>query len=299
MRAFEKARRYARHQKTAWPACNLVSSIPSIQDLPSVSCGHRSGVSVEMDLTSIRRKLNSPGDGTLASTLIPIVPFHRPRCFPVKIDVLAQESLHQCSAFVVRLPPRGLQILVDQYILVSVRATPDRSNNSIVESLQLRLLQPPLLNSRQIHSRPRTPLPPRRRRRLQHIHQRHHPLPRRPQHKLMIPPINRRRNQRRSLGVRPPHHHQLRPHHIRLRAARNQPINMLAHRHHDFPAHVPALLRAGRLVLDVDARRAGLDEELGQLHRRGDAAVARVGVGDDGAEEVGVRRGTALGGGCG
>lgn len=60
---------------------------------------------------------------------------------------------------------------------------------------------------------------------------------------------------------------------------------------------MPALLRAGRLVLDVDPGRAGFDEELGQLHRRGDAAVAGVGVGDDGAEEVDVRRGAAGGGG--
>lgn len=62
-----------------------------------------------------------------------------------------------------------------------------------------------------------------------------------------------------------------------------------------------ALLGAGRLVLDVDAGGALFDKELGELHDGRQAAVARVGVGDDGPQVIdgvggaaGQRRGEAL-----
>ena len=61
----------------------------------------------------------------------------------------------------------------------------------------------------------------------------------------------------------------------------------------DLAGHVAALLGAGGLVLDVDAGGALLDEELGELHDGGEAAVAGVGVGDDGAEVVDVGHGGA------
>ena len=61
------------------------------------------------------------------------------------------------------------------------------------------------------------------------------------------------------------------------------------------PAMCPPLLGARRLVLDVDAGGALLDEHLGQLHDGRDAAVARVGVGDDRPQEVRVGQVRALG----
>ncbi len=70
---------------------------------------------------------------------------------------------------------------------------------------------------------------------------------------------------------------------------------MLADGHQHLAGHVAALLGAGGLVLDVDAGGALLDEELGQLHDGGQAAVARVGVGDDGAQVVDVGEVGALG----
>lgn len=55
-----------------------------------------------------------------------------------------------------------------------------------------------------------------------------------------------------------------------------------------------ALLGAGHLVLDVDTRSALLDKHLGELHDGGQAAVTRVGVGNDRAQVVDVRRVLAL-----
>jgi hypothetical protein len=65
--------------------------------------------------------------------------------------------------------------------------------------------------------------------------------------------------------------------------------------HQHLAGHVAALLGAGRLVLDVDAGGALLDEELGQLHDGSQAAVASVGIGDDGAQVVDVGELRALG----
>ncbi len=52
--------------------------------------------------------------------------------------------------------------------------------------------------------------------------------------------------------------------------------------------HVPALLLAGELVLEVDARRAGLDHRLHDLERVERAAEAGLGVGDDRGEVVAI-----------
>jgi len=57
----------------------------------------------------------------------------------------------------------------------------------------------------------------------------------------------------------------------------------------DLSSHVAALLGAGLLVLEVDARGAGLDEELDELHNGAEATVAGVAVGDDGDEVVDLR----------
>jgi len=46
--------------------------------------------------------------------------------------------------------------------------------------------------------------------------------------------------------------------------------------HEHLATHVAALLGARRLVLEVDAGGARLDHHLGQLHHRGQPAVAGV-----------------------
>jgi hypothetical protein len=70
-------------------------------------------------------------------------------------------------------------------------------------------------------------------------------------------------------------------HNIGLRADGHQAVDVLRNGHQHLAGHVAALLGAGRLVLDVDAGGALLDEELGQLHDGRQAAVASVGIGDD------------------
>lgn len=61
---------------------------------------------------------------------------------------------------------------------------------------------------------------------------------------------------------------------------------MLADRDQHLSGHVSAFLGPGGLILDVDAGRPFLDEQLRQLHDGRQASVTRVGVGDDRAKEV-------------
>ena len=67
-----------------------------------------------------------------------------------------------------------------------------------------------------------------------------------------------------------------------------------AGRDQDLAAHVAALLLRGELVLEVDARGAGLDHRLHELEGVERAAEAGLGVGDDRARTSAARR-VALG----
>mmetsp|Transcript_61276 Transcript_61276/g.171345 ORF Transcript_61276/g.171345 Transcript_61276/m.171345 type:complete len:559 (+) Transcript_61276:287-1963(+) len=73
---------------------------------------------------------------------------------------------------------------------------------------------------------------------------------------------------------------------VRLHPASDEALDVLARGNEYLAAHVPALFRAGLLVLDVDASGAGFDEHLAELHRGGEAAVASVRVRDDGVEII-------------
>jgi hypothetical protein len=69
---------------------------------------------------------------------------------------------------------------------------------------------------------------------------------------------------------------------------------MLRNGYEHLTRHVSALFCPRSLVLDVDPRGALLDEQLGQLHYGGKATMARVCIGDDGAEVIDVRSGGEL-----
>lgn len=84
-------------------------------------------------------------------------------------------------------------------------------------------------------------------------------------------------------------------HDISLRPNSNQTINMLRDRHQNLPSHMPTLLGPRRLVLDMDTRGALLHKQLRELHDCGQAAVARIGVGDDRAQVVDVGQLEAVG----
>lgn len=61
---------------------------------------------------------------------------------------------------------------------------------------------------------------------------------------------------------------------------------MLADRHKYFARHVTAFLGTRSLILDVNTCRSILDEQLGKLHDRCEAAVTGISVGYDGSKEV-------------
>ena len=84
-------------------------------------------------------------------------------------------------------------------------------------------------------------------------------------------------------------------HNVGLGADGDEAVDVLADGDEDLAGHVAALFGPGGLVLNVDAGGALLDEELGELHGGGQAAVARVGVGDEGPEVVDVGQAGALG----
>lgn len=69
---------------------------------------------------------------------------------------------------------------------------------------------------------------------------------------------------------------------------------MFADRYKYFARHVTAFLGTRRLVFDVYTRRSILDEQLGKLHDRREAAVACISVGYDWPKEVRVRYGSSL-----
>mmetsp|Transcript_35334 Transcript_35334/g.80253 ORF Transcript_35334/g.80253 Transcript_35334/m.80253 type:complete len:443 (-) Transcript_35334:520-1848(-) len=101
---------------------------------------------------------------------------------------------------------------------------------------------------------------------------------------------------RGSLGVRASNKDQARVEDVRLQPACDEALDVLPRGDEDLAAHVAALLGARLLVLDVDASRTRLDEHLRQLHDSGESAMAGVGIGDDGVEEVHHRgRGPLLG----
>lgn len=77
-------------------------------------------------------------------------------------------------------------------------------------------------------------------------------------------------------------------HDISLGADGNQAVDVLADGNKHLSCHVTALLRSRSLVLNVNTGGAFLDEQLGELHDGSEATVTGVGIGDDGAEEVGV-----------
>ena len=79
----------------------------------------------------------------------------------------------------------------------------------------------------------------------------------------------------------------------------NKTVDVFLDGHQHLASHVAALLGAGGLVLDVDACRTLLNEELGELHDRRETAMASVGVGNDRSKIVDAGQLGALSLGCG
>ena len=77
-------------------------------------------------------------------------------------------------------------------------------------------------------------------------------------------------------------------HDIGLSADGDETVDVLADRNQDLAGHVSALLGAGSLIFNVNARSSLLDEELGELHDSSEATVTSVCVRNKGPQEVDV-----------
>ncbi len=73
---------------------------------------------------------------------------------------------------------------------------------------------------------------------------------------------------------------------VRRKARRDQLVDRLLRRHQDLAAHVPALLGARELVLEVHAGGAGVDHRLHEFEGVQHAAEPRLRVGDDRLQPV-------------
>src|SRR5215469_14067967 len=87
--------------------------------------------------------------------------------------------------------------------------------------------------------------------------------------------------ERGRLGVGSGHNQTGHHHDVKLEARGIEPLDLLVHSDEYLPALMPALLRAGLLILDVVARDPDLDEAANEVPDMRVAAVPRVGVGDD------------------
>lgn len=88
-------------------------------------------------------------------------------------------------------------------------------------------------------------------------------------------------------------------HDISLRANGHQTVDVLADRHQHLSSHMSTLLRARRLILNVNSGCSLLNEQLGELHDGSQTTVAGVSIGDDGTQVVDVGQLGAVGFGGG
>lgn len=85
-------------------------------------------------------------DGTLAAALVPVVAFSRPCCLPVEVYVDAGNTSGNGTCFGVALAFALLQELVDQTLLVDMYASVDSIDYSLMEELEVGLLDPGIFN---------------------------------------------------------------------------------------------------------------------------------------------------------
>ena len=94
--------------------------------------------------------------------------------------------------------------------------------------------------------------------------------------KRMVTSVDVARDERRGLGVSARDDKALDTHDVELKPDRNKPVDVLLDGDEHFAAHVTALFRARRLVLDVNTRSTLFDEKLCKFHGRRNTAVASV-----------------------
>jgi len=94
------------------------------------------------DQVRIRRIRHRAVNRALAAALVLVVPFTRPRCFPVKVDINAGQSLSDGTCFGVALALGCGQEFLDQALHVDMYARVDGVDNGFMEQFEVGLLDP-------------------------------------------------------------------------------------------------------------------------------------------------------------
>src|SRR5207249_10679838 len=94
--------------------------------------------------------------------------------------------------------------------------------------------------------------------------------------------------QARAVCIRPGESERRDAHHVGGEASGNELLDELAGRDDDLSAQMPTLLRGGKLVLEMDAGRAGLDHCLRDLECMEGPAKSGLRVRDDRREPIAV-----------
>lgn len=105
----------------------------------------------------------------------------------------------------------------------------------------------------------------------------------------MVSGIDGGRDQRRGLRVGAGDNDEFCAHHVRLGPTGHKAVDVFLYRYHHLAGHVTTLFSARRLILNVNAGGARLDEHPNELQRCRKATVARIGIGDDGSQIVNPR----------
>ena len=246
------------------------------------------------DHVSVRCVRDRTVDGRGTTALESVEALTGPRRVPVPVDVHTGEALGDRAGLGVRLALHGGLVLLNQALLVDVHAGVDGRDDGVVEEHQARLLHPLGLDALEGGAD------------LALLLSGDHEVVEGlevgvggAQDEAVVARVDGRRDQRGGFRVGARYGEQVGAHDVGLCADRDQAVDVLGDGDQDLARHVAALLGARGLVLDVDACGALFDEELGELHDGSEAAVAGVGVGDDGAEVVDVGDLGALLFGCG
>ena len=238
------------------------------------------------DGIAVRRISISAVYRAVATTLKSVVALARTGRLPIKINISSKNTAGDSAGLGVALALGLGLVLLQQGLLVAgdgVRGR-DGVGHGLVETPQVRHLHPLVLNGLQLIADLARSL------RGEHeVVQGLQVGVRAADDEGVVARVNGRRDQGSGLGVRSGDRHEVRAHDVSLGADGHEAVDVLADGHQNFTGHVSALLRSGGLVFDVDAGGAVLDEELGELHYGGEAAVAGVGIGDEGAEVIDVR----------
>ena len=105
------------------------------------------------DQVRIRRIRHRAVDRALAAALVPVVPFTRPRCLPVKVDMNACQSFSNGTCFGVALALGCGQEFLDQALFIDMYTRVDGVDDSFMEQFEVGLLDPGIFDCLELVAR--------------------------------------------------------------------------------------------------------------------------------------------------